>query len=203
MAIRDSRQGETTRNTGNSGPTQLLDAVEDGNKLIRPPSKLKRLTLTWRRPVAAPNVAAYAVRAPPRSEAKIVMTIDCLRLSPNSQPRKPVAKHEMFIVPLAQSRAIDNSSLQCTGRLSSGRLRTMASDSMPNFLSMRRSKALNLAKMPSPLRISDGEESSLELVTFRVALVSAAYSGAPCPFSASYSIVSNQHDRLSQARGLF
>ena len=79
----------------------------------------------WRRPVGAPKVAAKPVAAPPRIEAKIVMTMDWRSagvyqpssfsafaamketdglLNPNSQPRKPVAKQLVFIVPDAHRK---------------------------------------------------------------------------------------------------
>ena len=110
--------------------------------------KLYRLTLIWRKPVAAPNVAQYPLSEAARIEVKIVIKIDCLRVKPNSHPKKPVAKQDVFMVPLAHRNAMDSSSTQWTSRLSSGRLRVMASDSMPNFLSILASSARSLARTP-------------------------------------------------------
>jgi len=80
----------------------------------------------------------------------MVIRIDSFKLRPNCEPRKPVAKHDVFMTPLAQSRAMDSSSVHETGRLSSGRLRSMASDSTPNLASICASKSRSLANNPPP-----------------------------------------------------
>ena len=64
--------------------------------------KLKRLTLICRRPVAAPKVAQYPVTAPPRIEAKIVIRMDCFKLSPNSQPKNLYSRGQFWSVVLVQ-----------------------------------------------------------------------------------------------------
>lgn len=93
-------------------------------------------------------MAANPVKAPPKMDAKIVITIDCLSVRPNSQPKNPVAKQDVFIVPDAQRKNMLSSWCHGTGALSSGSFRMMASDSMPNFASRLDSKARSFAKIP-------------------------------------------------------
>ena len=131
--------------------------------------KAKRETLIWRRPVGAPKVAAKPVAAPPRIEAKMVMTMDWRSaardqyssrstrtiqvtcedlLSPNSHPKNPVAKQEVFIVPEAQRKNMFIWWCQGTWPFSSGSFLEIASLSMPNLASSLASKLRRAPKKP-------------------------------------------------------
>ena len=102
-----------------------------------------------RKPVAAPKVAQKPLTAPPKIDAKMHMRIACFNESPKySQPRNPVAKHDTFIVPDAQRRAIVACECHVAGSRSSGSLRSIACDSTPNFLSIFASRFRSFESMP-------------------------------------------------------
>jgi hypothetical protein len=77
------------------------------------------------------------------------------------------------MTPLAHNSAIVSSSNQDTGFLSSGRLRSMASDSMPSFLSIRASRSLSQDRTPGEL--STGASLELTSAPFSVGM---AFSGS-------------------------